>query len=195
MYPMSKPRIILASTSPRRKELLTLLGFPFRAVESGHEENMALPLPPKALARVLSRGKAEAVAKRFPRAVVLAADTFIVFRDHRLGKPRSPADARRMLKLLRGKTHSVITGYCLIDGRAHRRIQGTVETRVLMDRYTDRDIRWYISTGEPLNKAGAYAIQGKGAVLIKKIDGDFFNVMGLPIFTISKALKKIGISH
>ncbi len=192
---MSRTRIILASTSPRRKELFALLGLPFHTVESGYEEDMTLPLPPKELARVLSRGKAEAVTKRYPEAVVLAADTFIVFRNHRLGKPHTPTEARRMLKLLRGKTHLVITGYCIIDGRTRHHVQGTVETRVVMDRYTDRDIRWYVGTGEPLNKAGAYAIQLKGAVLIKKIEGDFFNVMGLPISTISQALKKLGLRH
>jgi len=167
-------KIILASASPRRKEILASTG-------------------PRALARFLSRKKAEEVAESHKDAIVIAADTFIVYKHKRLGKPSGSDDARKMLKLLSGKAHSVITGFTIIDSKTKKKISRSIETKVYFNKLTQSEINAYVRSGEPLDKAGAYAIQGLGAVFIDKIEGDFFNVVGLPISALAESLKKFGI--
>lgn len=186
-------KIILASTSPRRKELLAKTGLKFLAVPSDYEEDMTLKLPPKELAKVLSMGKAEAVARKYNDAIVIGADTFIFYKGQILGKPHTARRARAMLKQLNGKTHSVITGFSIIDTKTQKCVSRAIECRVSFRKMSDREIDVYIKTGEPLERAGAYAIQERGSVFIRKTEGDFFTIMGLPVYELVRELKKFGI--
>jgi septum formation protein len=186
-------QIILASASPRRKELLALTGLKFRVDASDYEEEMHHRLPPHDLAKVLSLEKAKAVSGKYPDAIVIAADTFIVFRGRFLGKPHTEEEARRMLVMLNGKSHSVITGFTVVDTFAKKRISKSVETKVFFKRLTPEEIDAYVCTKEPLDKAGAYAIQGLGSVIVRKIEGDYFNVIGLPLSALMDSLKKFGV--
>lgn len=185
--------LILASASSRRKEILKKTGLKFKVARSDYAEDMNIGLEPHKLARVLSAQKAEAVSRRCKNAVIIAADTFIVFKGILLGKPRTKADARRMLAMLGGKTHSVVTGFTVLDADSGKKLSRSVETAVSFKKITSREIEEYIKTGEPLDKAGAYAIQGLGAVFVKKIEGDYFNVMGLPLSALAEGLRKFGI--
>jgi septum formation protein len=186
-------KIILASTSPRRKELLAKTGLKFRAIPSDYEEDMTLKLPPKELAKVLSMGKAEAVAKKYKNAIVIGADTFIVYKDHILGKPHTAERARAMLRQLNGKAHSVVTGFSIIDTKIGKHISRAIECKVYFRRMTECEIDTYIKTGEPLERAGAYAIQERGSVFVRKTEGDFFTIMGLPVYELAQELKKFGV--
>ena len=186
-------KIILASASPRRREILKLTGLKFSVCAGSYEEDLDLPLRPRELARHLSSKKAEAVAKKYRNAIVIAADTFIVFKDRLLGKPRNEKDAEKMLTMLNGKSHSVITGFTIIDTGDNKTLSRSVSTMVYFKKLSREDIRAYVRTKEPLDKAGAYAVQGLGAVFVEKINGDFFNVMGLPLCVLSESLKKFGI--
>jgi septum formation protein len=186
-------KIILASASPRRKEILKKTGLKFRVDAGDYEEDLSLKLSPHDLAKFLSYEKAKEVAVRHKDAVIIAADTFIQFKKHILGKPHTKAAAKRMLSMLSNKTHSVITGFTVIDTTAGKKVSKSVETRVTFKKLTAKEINSYIETGEPFDKAGAYAIQGLGALLVRKIDGDYLNVIGLPLATLSDILKKFGI--
>jgi septum formation protein len=189
----SEKMIVLASSSPRRRELLNLLGLKFRVDPAEYEERMDLAMPPHHLARHLSLEKARAVSAGYRDAIIIAADTFILFRGKLLGKPHTAQEAKRMLGMLNGKTHSVITGFTVMDTMSGSKISKSVETQVLFRRLTADEIASYVRTGEPLDKAGGYAIQGLGAVLVRKIDGDFFNVIGLPLSSLAVVLKKFGV--
>lgn len=186
-------KIILASASPRRKKILEKTGLNFSITTSNYEEDLDLPLKPRELARFLSRKKAEAVMNRYKNAIIIAADTFIVFRGRPFGKPHSPLEARKMLSLLNGRSHTVITGYTVINTGTGEKITRSVETRVWIKKMTVEEIDAYVASREPLDKAGAYAIQGQGAMIVKRIDGDYLNVVGLPLFDIVQTLKKLGI--
>jgi len=186
-------KIILASASPRRKEILTTTGLGFTVCKSSYEEDLSISKEPRSLARFLSRKKAEDVVKKHSDAVIIAADTFIVYKNKLLGKPSGPDDARRMLKTLSGKAHSVITGFTVIDSRSNKKVSRSIETKVYFKKITQAEISAYVRSGEPLDKAGAYAIQGLGSVFIEKIEGDFFNVVGLPVCALAESLKKFGI--
>ena len=154
---------------------------------------MTLKLPPKELAKVLSMGKAEAVAKKYKNAVVIGADTFVVSKNKLLGKPHTVERARKMLKQLNGTAHSVITGFSIIDTKTGKRVSRAIECKVYFRKITDREINAYIKTGEPLERAGAYAVQERGSVFIKKTEGDFFTIIGLPVYELTKELKKFGV--
>jgi septum formation protein len=186
-------KIILASASPRRKEILRITGLRFAVCASVYKEEITLPLTPRKLARHLSRKKAEAVAHKYKNAIIIAADTFIVFKNRLLGKPRTDKEAETMLRMLAGKAHSVITGFTIIDTGSNKILSRSVETKVYFKKSGREEITAYVRSKEPLDKAGAYAIQGLGAVLIEKIDGDFFNVMGLPLCALTESLKKFGV--
>ena len=190
---MSERRIILASASPRRRELLSLTGLPFTVDPGDYEENLTPSASPRSLARRLSLGKAEAVSRRHGDALIIAADTFIVFRGHLLGKPHTPEEAARMLRLLSGKSHYVITGFTILDTASGRRRSRSVETKVRFRRLSPSEIHAYVRTGEPLDKAGAYAIQGIGSLLVQEIEGDYFNVIGLPLSALVQTLKEFGV--
>ena len=189
-----KRKIILASASPRRKEILELTGLKFSIDASDYEEDMSMELKPHQLAKFLSAEKAKAIAVKHKSALVIAADTFIVFKDSLMGKPHTREEARKMLTILNGKAHSVITGFTIIDTNTKKKLSSSVETRVYFRKLTASEIEAYIKTGEPLDKAGAYAIQGIGAIIVKKIEGGYFNVMGLPLSCLTEALKKFGVS-
>ena len=188
-----KRRIILASASPRRKEILEMTGLKFSVDAGDYEEDMDLALKPRQLARFLSAEKARRIAVKYANALVIAADTFIVFKGRLLGKPHTEKEAKKMLVLLSGKAHSVLTGFTIIDTDTKKKLSRSVETKVYFRKMTLKEIGSYIRTGEPLDKAGAYAIQGVGAVIVRKIEGDYFNVMGLPLSSLTGALKEFGV--
>jgi septum formation protein len=188
-----RKKIILASSSPRRKELLSLTGLKFTVDSGDFEEKMTSSIPPRALARRLSRGKAETVALKYRNALVIAADTFIVFRGKLLGKPHTRKEAVKMLRTLNGKMHSVITGFTILDTASGKKTSRSVETRVHFRKLTAPEILAYARTGEPLDKAGGYAIQGLGSLLISGIEGDYFNVIGLPLAALAAALRDFGV--
>lgn len=186
-------KIILASTSPRRKDLLEKTGLLFEIATSNYEEDMTLRLPPHELAKHLSKGKAVAVARDYTDAVIIAADTFIIFGDKILGKPYTSEKAKETLAMLSGSTHSIITGFTILDTKSGKNISHTTETKVHFRKLTTEEIDAYVATGEPLDKAGAYGIQGLGSELVDKIEGSFSNVVGLPVEEVMVALKDFGI--
>jgi len=186
-------RIILASSSPRRKELLEQIGLRFEVEPSDYEEDIVPGSEPHEMARKLSLGKARAAARKHRNALIIAADTFVVLGDRILGKPHTNAEAGRMLRDLNGQAHSVITGFTVIDTETGKVLSRSVETRVHMRRMTLKEIDSYIRTKEPLDKAGGYAIQGLGAVLVERIEGDYSNVVGLPLSALAESLREFGV--
>ncbi len=186
-------KVILASASPWRKKILSTTGIPFRVEVSGYKEDMTQKLSPAVLARRLALGKALAVAKRHQEGVIIGADTFAVFRGTLLGKPHTASRARAMLAMLSGKTHTLLTGFAIVDVRSGKRVAKTVSTRVTLKKLSPEEIRSYVATGEPLKAAGAYAIQGRGAALIKKVAGDRDNIAGFPLKAVLKELAKFGV--
>jgi septum formation protein len=155
---------------------------------------MDMRVSPRRLSRVLSGKKARIAAGKYRDAIIIAADTFIVFRDKIMGKPHTPAGARDMLAALSGRVHTVITGFTIIDTGSGKRISRSVETKVYLDKLTPKEINAYVRTGEPLDKAGAYAIQGRGSIFVRRIEGDYFNVIGLPLNALKSCLSQFGIS-
>jgi septum formation protein len=180
--------LVLASASPRRQELLRNAGITFEVQPANVPED---PLPREAAkdcAERLARDKALAVAHRRPNDCVLGADTVVVVDGQILGKPADPADAERMLRLLSGREHQVITGVCLVaDGKSFVTSETTLVT---VNEITDQEIADYIATGEPMDKAGAYAIQGIASRWIPRIEGDYSNVVGLPVALVFRMLQK-----
>jgi septum formation protein len=181
--------LVLASSSPRRIELLKMAGYEFTAAPTYVNEAYLHDTPPMQIVEQLATKKARAAAKEHPEDTVLGADTLVVLKGRVLGKPKDAADAKSMLALLSGSVHQVYTGYCIISGS--KLICGHECTSVEFYPLKEAEIDAYIATEEPMDKAGAYAIQGRGALLIKRIDGDFYNVVGLPIGKINKFLKSI----
>ncbi len=186
-------KIILASGSPRRKEILENIGLDFDIVESGYGEDMTLDMMPTELAKYLSHGKAQDVAKKYSDHIIISADTFIVLNDEILGKPHTAEVAKKILNKISGQTLDVITGYTIIGSSIESPISNAITTKVSIKDLTDTEIDAYIKTNEPLDKAGAFGIQGKGALLIKEIHGDYFNIVGLPIASLADSLKKFNI--
>jgi septum formation protein len=186
-------RIILASASPRREELLEKIGLKFEVEPSNYEEDMRSKSSPDELAKSISLEKAKIVARRHRNAIVIAADTFIVFRGKIMGKPNTEAEAREMLVTLRGKSHSVITGFTILDTDRNKVLTKSVETIIHIKNLTPEEIDAYVKSKEPLDKAGAYAIQGLGSVIVERIEGDYFNVMGLPLSALAEGLKEFGV--
>lgn len=185
-------KVILASSSPRRKELFEKTGIPFVVEASDYEEDMNLRIEPLELAKELSRGKAESVAKKHKNddVLVVGADTFIVFKDKILGKPHTPERAKEMIKEMSGKTHYVITGFTVIDAKSGKKISKAVKSKVVFRKLNDQEIDNYVKTGEPLDRAGAYAIQELGLILVEKVEGDYSNIVGLPLPALIKELRK-----
>ena len=180
--------LVLASGSPRRKEILEKAGYAFTIDPSDFDEDSVDPhsMPPHELARFLSLQKALDVAARHTGSVVLAADTFIVFEGEIMGKPHTPEEATRMLMKLSGRTHSVITGFSIVQGAQIH--SDSVESRVTFRELRTREIEDYVGTGEPLDKAGAYAIQEMGSALVEDLEGSLDNVIGLPLQEVSSVL-------
>jgi len=186
-------RLVLASQSPRRAELLRAVGGEFEALAANIDETRMESEDAVSYVKRLAQGKVETVAGRVSNhELVLGADTVVVIDGEILGQPRDDDDARRMLKLLSGKWHEVLTGLALLrTGRAPRVLVDHQTTRVQFCEMSDHEIDWYVSTGEPKGKAGAYAIQGRGALFIKGIQGDYFNVVGLPLRLVYELSQKI----
>ena len=182
--------IILASKSPRRKELLSLITRDFEVIPAVGEEIADRSLPPSEYVAELARHKAEEVARSYPDDIVIGADTIVSVNGEILGKPKDEADAKRMLKILSGCEHSVFTGMCIKRGNENNAF--CEETKVRFFELTEQELNEYTSTGEPFDKAGAYGIQGLGALLVSGITGDYYNVMGLPVGKLARELKKIG---
>lgn len=179
-------QLILASASPRRRELLTMLGIPFEVRPSHIAEVRGDGEAPRAYAERLAREKALSI----PGALVLGADTTVLLGDTLLEKPVDQGDALRMLRLLQGKTHQVISAVALVANSVPH--QATDVTAVTFRQADDDFLRAYIATGEPMDKAGAYGIQGYGAALVERIEGDFFGVMGLPVRLVLQLLERVG---
>lgn len=196
-----KKRIILGSASPRRRELLEQIGVEFEVKVSGKEE-VHYSLDPAAIVKELALMKAENVAEELGAAdtqekdlIVIGADTVVVLDGEILGKPKDEADAERMLKALQGRSHDVYTGAAFLTyGRNGDKevCSYAVGTRVFVNPMTENEIRAYIATGEPMDKAGAYGIQGRFAAYIEKIEGDYYNVVGLPVSRVYETLKELG---
>ncbi|HPC76234.1 MAG: Maf family protein [Thermovirgaceae bacterium] len=185
------PDMVLASASPRREALLRDLGWRFRVVPPAVDEGIVNGGDPGEQALRLAEAKADSVCASQRSSLVVAADTIVVLEAMILGKPENPGDAFRMLRLLSGKTHKVITGVAVRWG--DRSASATEETLVTFRVLTDRQIRAYLSGNESGDKAGAYAIQGWGSLLVRSIKGCYFNVVGLPLFTLSRLLEGMGI--
>lgn len=188
-----KRTIILASASPRRKELLEKIGLNFTVDPSNYPEDLRLDLKPEGMAKALSLEKAWAVSQKYPDAIIISADTLGVLRGKIIGKPQTEEEARAVLLRLSGKSHRVITGFTILDTASKKVKTRTVETRVYFKKLSSREISNYVKTGEPLDKAGAYAIQGLGSAMVEKISGDYYNVMGLPLNALVESLKEFGI--
>ena len=185
--------LILASKSPRRRDLLKQAGLTFAVVPSSVDESAVSTTSPEERVRVLAEAKAAEVSQRYPESWVIGADTIVVVENAILEKPRTRARARDMLGLLSGKTHKVLTGYCVCCRQAKRSFSETVETRVMFKPLTEREVEWYINTGEPFDKAGGYAAQGLGTFLIRRVEGSYTSVVGLPVCEVIDCLLREGV--
>ena len=186
-------RIVLASASPRRLELLAKLGKPFDVRPAGTEESVTPGTTPVQAIQQIARQKATAVAAADKsEMLVIGADTAIILGDEIVGKPCDREDALRMLRQLRGKTHQVVTGLAVVETPSGNCAVSQVTTAVSMSFYTDREMEEYVSSGEPYDKAGAYAIQGAGGELVESIQGCYLNVVGLPLCELSRMLSAVG---
>ena len=181
--------LILASSSPRRQELLAQMGLGFQVYAPEVDED--LEGSPEQVVRALAERKALAAARQYPQSAVLAADTLVHLAGQLLGKPRDLKDAARMLRLLSGQWHEVVTGVCLVVNGALDTAHAT--TRVLFSPMTESEIRFYCDSNEPMGKAGAYAIQGLGSMFVEEIRGNYTNVVGLPTALVRQMLKKANI--
>ena len=177
---------ILASQSPRRKFLLETIIPKFDIIVSNADETIDRDIAPITAVHILAKRKGEPIAKQYPDAVVISADTIVVIDNNILGKPKNEADAERMLHMLSGKTHQVITGVCIIYNNAENIFAKT--TDVTFKNLSDLEIKKYIETGEPMDKAGSYGLQGDGSKFVDNINGDQFNVIGLPISDLKNTL-------
>jgi septum formation protein len=192
-------RLILASASPRRRELLARLGIPFEVWPSGAEEPITPGVLGPALATGLARLKVMSVAARVRAsgaepAVILGADTLVLVDGRPFGKPASRDDARRMLRALRNRRHEVVTGVALVGTADGREAAEAVTSHVVMRAYGEPEIEAYVATGEPDDKAGAYAVQGVGGHLVARVEGCYTNVVGLPLGTTARLLRVFGLS-
>lgn len=186
-------QIVLASSSPRRQQILRQIGIRFRVMASLVDEGAGRYSSVEAMVQGVAAAKAADVAARLAEGVVLGADTVVVCEGEVLGKPSSAREAAAMLASLSGRTHRVLSGLALRDASAGRELVDFETTVVHFRRLTQSEIDWYVGTGEPLDKAGAYGIQGKGAVLVTKIEGCFYNVVGLPIGLLYSMLGEFGL--
>jgi septum formation protein len=191
--------LILASASPRRRDLLAACRIPFDIIPSMIDEQPLPDEPAAAYVQRLALAKAESVVQNYPDAVVLGADTTVTIDNLILAKPQSLDEARHMLNRLCGREHQILTGVAVVAGRmaAHmvdRSAQVMVASRVLMRHFTTATIEWYLATGEPMDKAGAYAVQGLGGVLIEWVEGSYTNAVGLPLTETLALLRRFGIT-
>jgi septum formation protein len=191
--------LILASASPRRRDLLAACGIPFEIVPSMIDEHPLRDEQAAAYVRRLALAKAESVAQHHTEAVVLGADTTVTIDGLILAKPQSLDDTRQMLHRLCGREHEILTGVAVVAGKMAGRVgdrsaQAMVASRVLMRHFTAATIEWYIATGEPVDKAGAYAVQGLGGALVERVEGSYTNAVGLPLAETLALLRRFGIA-
>jgi len=186
-----RKRIVLASGSPRRRDLVKMMGLKFELAVPEIREDLVPRAKPSSLVVELALAKALSLIGKFPNAAILGADTVVVLDGKILGKPRDRSDARAMLRTLSGRTHTVYTGLALVDVPTGLRETCCEKSLVTMKKINNEEIDRYLATGEPMDKAGSYGIQGFGAVFIKHIDGCFFNVMGLPVGRLYDMLKDL----
>ena len=187
------PALILASQSPRRRELLALVGIAHTVMPADIDERVRPDEHPAPHAERLARGKASALAAVHPHAIVVGADTIVVVDGDILGKPRDAAEAKAMLRRLSGRTHTVFTAVAVArDGRI---VSGVEQVEVTFRALDDDAIARYVATGEPMDKAGAYGIQGYGATIVERIDGDYFAVMGLALGRLVDLLREVGVEY
>ena len=190
---MSVPRVVLASASPRRRDLLRLIGIPHKIRPADIDETYISGEQPRQHAERLARAKADKVAATESDALVIGADTIVVVDGNVLGKPGNEADAVRMLSMLSGRSHVVITAVATAyDGRV---VSGVEEVVVAFRDLSREEIESYIATGEPMDKAGAYGIQGFGATIVRRVEGDYFAVMGLPLVRLTALMSDVGIVY
>lgn len=189
------PKIILASASPRRAEILRTVGWPFETLAVNIDESRRANEGAPAYVQRLAREKAEATATKVRDGIIVAADTTVVVDDQVLEKPVSDDDAERMLQLLNNRWHQVMTGIAVLDAASAQTKVALETTEVKFAPMSDTDIRWYVQTGEPMDKAGAYAIQGFGARFIEGIKGDYFNVVGLPVRLLYELITQTAIDR
>lgn len=187
-------RIILASNSFRRKELLKQIGLKFEPISSDIDENLKEKLSPRELTRKLSRLKAEKVASNQTNAIIIAADEVVVLHDEILGKPHSKEKTREMLRKISGQKVSCLTSFTILDTETKKKITQSGETLVYIKKLSSEEIDKYTETGEPLDKAGAFAIQEMGVFMVEKVEGDYSTIVGLPLFSLIEALKKFEIN-
>ena len=184
-----KHDIILASASPRRKQLMKMAGVRFSVVPADIPEIVPEDIPPEKVSQYLAEIKAGYILSENENSVVVGADTTVICEGRVLGKPKDKAEAKEMLRFLSGKTHEVYTGVAIVSKEANDCF--TSVTKVEFYELSDEEIDWYISTGEPMDKAGAYGIQGFGCRLVRRIEGDYFTVMGLPVAEVVRRIEKI----
>jgi septum formation protein len=184
-------KIILASKSPRRKQILEQFGLNFEVEVSDFDESQIAFKTPIEMVEKLSFEKAKIIAERNPDAVIIGADTIVIFKNEIIGKPKSEKDAIRILNLLSGNMHEVVTGFTVMEDK--KSITSYVSSRVKFKQLSDAEITTYVATGEPMDKAGGYGIQSKGGLFIERIAGDYFNVVGLPIFALAEVLRDFGV--
>ncbi|OEF98047.1 hypothetical protein BHF71_03230 [Vulcanibacillus modesticaldus] len=187
-------KIILASSSPRRKELLELIKIPFTVHPSKAEEVIEKDASPEDVVEQLAMIKAKEVSSYYQDGIIIGGDTIVVYNDVILGKPKDEEEAFSMLKMLQGNVHQVYSGVALVDAKTGKSLAAHQVTNVYMSSLTDDEINLYIKTKEPMDKAGSYGIQGYGALFIEKIEGDYFNVVGLPLSLLKTLFEKFGIN-
>ena len=186
-------RLVLASTSPRRRQILALVGVPFEVIAPEFEERISAQLPADQEVLEFALGKAQSVATKYPESIVIGSDTMIELSGEKIGKPADREDARRILRALSGKTHRIFTSVALVDS-GERGIMNVETVSVEMRRYTEEEIENYLRSGESDDKAGAYSIQGQGSDLIKSICGDYLAAVGMPLRRIALYLKSRGLA-
>jgi septum formation protein len=186
-------KFILASQSPRRAELLKQFGIDFEAMPSNSDEDSVPKSNPLSYVKKVAKLKARTIAKQVSEGVIIAVDTEVCMGKKIFGKPKDDADAASTLAELSGKVHDSISGICVIDKSTGKTLVKAVKTKVKFRELDGNMINWYVATGEPKGKTGSYAIQGKGALLVEWIRGDFYNINGLPLYTLGRMFEEMGI--
>jgi septum formation protein len=186
-------QIILASVSPRRREMFKLFGIKFKVADSGYEEILQKHLSHEEQVQFLAIGKAKGAAKKYPKAIIISADTMVLFGTKIIGKPKNIKDAEKMLKSFSGKTQILMTGMAVLDAQSGQVLTHVEKSKLYFKKLTTSDISEYIKKGKPLDKAGGYNLQGYGFNLIKKVQGEFTNNLGMPMTMVYNFLQELGV--
>jgi septum formation protein len=186
-------KFILASQSPRRAELLKQLGIEFEVIPSNSDEDSISKSNPVSYVKNVAKLKAKTISKQINEGVIIAVDTEICMENRIFGKPKDDSDAALMLKELSGKVHNSISGICIINKYSGKTLVKAVKTKVKFRELNEELINWYVATGEPKGHTGSYAIQGKAAIFVEWIKGDYYNINGMPLYTLAKMFEEMGI--